>query len=65
MSDFLDVLRQIQDTEAALAKATEVAALHPDRKSLQSSINSLRRRYETLEKLFAEMRQSAARVETP
>ncbi|SRR5712692_6037181 len=55
MADLLDVLKQIHDTEAALAKATEAAAQHPDRTSLQSAINSLRSRYEVLEKLFSSM----------
>lgn len=55
MSDLLDVLSKLHDTEAALVKAQETAGQHPNRSSLQSAINSLRSRYEMLEKLFSSM----------
>src|SRR5437879_5253296 len=52
MTDLLEILQKLKDTEAALAKAREAAAKYPNRHTLQSTINSLHKRYRSLETLF-------------
>ena len=52
MADLLEILQKLKDTEVALAKAREVAAKHPNRPTLQSTISSLHKRYRSLETLF-------------
>lgn len=53
MADLLDILQKLKDTEAALAKVREIAAKHPDRPTIASTINSLQKRHRALEKLLA------------
>lgn len=55
MADLLDILQKLKDTEAALAKLRDIAAKHPDRPSITSTISSLQKRNRSLETLFASM----------
>jgi hypothetical protein len=53
MADLLDILQNLKDTEAALAKVRAVAARHPERRMLTSTIASLQKRHRFLEQRFA------------
>jgi hypothetical protein len=53
MADLLDVIQRLQETEAALTHLRGVAAENPHRPTLRTSIASLHKRYQSLERLFA------------
>src|SRR5258708_29349597 len=58
MTDLLDILQKLKDSEAALAKAREVAVKYPHRPTIASTISSLQKRHRLLEKLFSSMTET-------